>query len=49
MDAIFEKAYDNNMFDKASWVSKAVLSQVWKAGAAEVKIAKSWWVAVVVG
>ena len=36
-DSIFEKAYDINTFDEASWVSKAVLSQVWKAGAAEVR------------
>ena len=34
--SIFEEAYDMNTYDEASWVSKAVLSQLWKTSAAEV-------------
>ena len=47
-DSIFEKAYDINCYDEASWVSNAVLSQLWKSGPAEVKnslklVGGRWW------
>ena len=35
--SIFEKAYDIHTCDEASWVAKAVMSQVWKTAPAEVK------------